>query len=388
MIPGCRRAALLVLTLACAGAGFGDPPDYNVPCPVDPDAGLETKAWKALGKALGSAKVKKDGPLIQAARDLCVSVGGSAAGGDLALDPEMAREALLGRGVTDAGFAPLVMSGSGADVVLAAWTERLGDGAKGFAGRHVGLGARQIDGRWFLAAIAVERVVVLDPFPRKVETGCERKLSGRKVSDVEEVEVVVASPAGDVWSPTVSLDGGAFEATVDLGRGDGVYMVEVLGDTGFGPRVLNLFPVRVGQGEGVAQVVLGVPWREGPARNAWMLFDLVNADRLEHGLSDLEPDPELAAVALDHSRDMRDAGFFGHVSPDHGSIEDRTDHIGGLKKVSEVIALASSPQRAFGNLLSSPAHAAILRDPALTHMGVGKVRTAEGMLFTVVLGRR
>ena len=389
--PGlCRTAAIVCLVVMATGPApaepFGGAPGYHEPSPAKPTPGLEAGAWKALEAAVGKGRFKKDGPLAWAARDLCAALtGGDEA--SLSLDPELARQVALSRGVTEAVVHPFVVSATDPDTALASFGSHVEADADELAGRTVGIGALEAGGRWLLAALSVERIVKLEPVPRALEVEGSVAIRGKKAGQVKDLKVLVAAPDGTVASPAVKTKAGSFKAVLTLDRGEGVYTVEVLGDTGFGPRVLNLFPISVGDASKTS-VVLSVPWREGPSRNAWMLFDLIVADREERGLVPLEPDLDLARVAIAHSRDMRDAGFFGHVSPKHGGIEERAEHLEGLSKVGEVIALASTPQRAFTNLLASPAHAASLHDPAMTHMGVGKVETEDGMLFTVVLGRR
>ncbi len=376
---------LLAVAMPASATGFGGAPDYHEANPATLEPGLEADAWKALKSRVGAGKVARDGPLVWAARDLCAAV--HEAGDTLSLDPELARQVSLGRGVTEAVVVPFVVSASDPDAALASWTAHVASNVDGFTGRTVGIGALETGGRWLLASLSVERIVKLEPVARALEVEGKIVIQGKKAGSVDDLRVLVAPPAGEVASVPVTFKAGGFKAVAALDQGDGVYTVEILGDVGFGPRVLNLFPITVGTA-GTAAVVLSVPWREGRSRNAWMLFDLIVADRKELGLGSLEPDLDLARVAIAHSRDMRDAGFFGHVSPSHGGIEKRTAHLEGVVKVGEVIALASSPQRAFGNLLASPAHASSLHDPAMTHMGVGKVETEDGMLFTVVLAGR
>lgn len=389
-IPACAGLLVLAALLPAGAPGFGSAPDYHEPTSAPLDPGLETDAYKLLEADVGSGSLVRDGALTWAARDLCEAVHGATAGGGegLHLDPQLVEAVTLGRGVTDAVVTPIVMSSSDPGTALASWRSHVASDPGRYAGRVVGLGARELGSRWILAALSVERFVKLEPVARSIEVSGKLVLRGRKVGKVKDLRVMIAFPSGEVGDATVKVKGKKFESVLVLDGGDGVYMVEVLGDTGYGPRVLNLFPVTVGGGHGLSSVVLSVPWRKGPSRNAWMLFDLVVADRGERGLGGLAPDARLAEVALAHCRDMRDGGYFGHVSPQHGGIEERAAHLEGLEKVAEVIALASSPQRAFGNLLSSPAHASSLHDPGMTHMGVGKVKTSEGMLFTIVIARR
>jgi uncharacterized protein YkwD len=53
------------------------------------------------------------------------------------------------------------------------------------------------------------------------------------------------------------------------------------------------------------------------------VFDLVNAERVDHKLKPLKADPRLTGVARAHSRDMAKRGFFDHVNPDGQSPSDR-----------------------------------------------------------------
>jgi hypothetical protein len=381
----CAAAPRLVLALLLAATAgpSGGAPDYHEPAVAAPSA-IESAAWKLLASRVGKG-FKRDAALTLAARDLCRAVHET--GGD-ALDAKLVTKVMLARGVTDVTVAPLVMSASDAGTLLDSLESRLDEDAQSCAGRTVGLGSETLDGRSMVAILSVDRILDLEPVPRSIEVEGEVGLGGRKAAKVDDLRVLVATPGGDVLAPTLSVTGKKLAAVLELRSGEGVYVVELLGDTGLGPRVLNMFPVAVGHGGGIASVVLSVPWRDGPGRNAWMLFDLIAADRLDRGLPALRPDVDLAIVALDHSRDMRDAGYFGHVSPSHGSIEERSAHVPGIVKVAELIALAKTPQRAFGNLIASPAHMAAIRDPDVTHMGVGKVETDEGMLFTVVLAGR
>ena len=53
------------------------------------------------------------------------------------------------------------------------------------------------------------------------------------------------------------------------------------------------------------------------------VHDLVNAERETHGLSPLEYDEKLAAIATRHSLDMNTRNFFNHMNPDKEQPTDR-----------------------------------------------------------------
>lgn len=383
-----RRPLLLLTALLCTSAGFGQPPPYHAPHEAVIGE-LEARALAVLDDRLGDGGYALQGGLVLAARDLCQAVHASEPDDGGELDGRMVKEALLGRGITETQAAPFAAGGSGAPAVLAAFSSHVDEDPDRYRHRVVGVGSRRLDDRTLLCAIAVRRAASLDEIERELPIpGQERVLGGELTAGFSAPVLVMATPGGHVLSVQPEMDGARFEARLRFDDAQGLYVVQLLADAGHGMEVFNQLPITVGDAGGVAEVVLSVPWREGPARNAWMVFDLINVHRREHGLDELEPDHELALAALSHCRDMEQAGFFGHVSPTAGDVEQRTAHIAGVDGAAEAIALARSPQRAFANLVSSPSHDAILRSERATAMGVAKVRTEEGMLFTVIVAER
>lgn len=114
----------------------------------------------------------------------------------------------------------------------------------------------------------------------------------------------------------------------------------------------------------------------------------VNADRARAGKSALAYDPRLSDVARAHSLDMRDNGFFDHVSPRTGDLERRLDVAGYLAlEMRENLALAPTIDRAEDNLLKSPGHHANIMADAVTHVGIGIVQSGRGLFATQVFTR-
>ncbi|MFC7194418.1 CAP domain-containing protein [Halosimplex aquaticum] len=58
------------------------------------------------------------------------------------------------------------------------------------------------------------------------------------------------------------------------------------------------------------------------------MHNRVNEIRTERGLSRLRMAPKLRAAARYHSRDMAEAGYFAHTSPDGETRADRYDRFG------------------------------------------------------------
>ncbi|HWH93153.1 MAG TPA: CAP domain-containing protein [Baekduia sp.] len=107
---------------------------------------------------------------------------------------------------------------------------------------------------------------------------------------------------------------------------------------------------------------------------------LVNAVRLQHGLSPLRADPRLAAAARHHAADMAAHDFFAHDSPSAGTMQARVTRAGYLRSgrawsLGEALAWgtarAGAPRAILRGLLASPPHRAILLSPAFRDLGVG-----------------
>jgi uncharacterized protein YkwD len=58
------------------------------------------------------------------------------------------------------------------------------------------------------------------------------------------------------------------------------------------------------------------------------VFKLLNAERREHGLTDLEWSDDVAALARMHSENMADQDFFSHRGSDGSMVDDRADRLG------------------------------------------------------------
>ena len=113
--------------------------------------------------------------------------------------------------------------------------------------------------------------------------------------------------------------------------------------------------------------------RPRPDLEARMLL-MINEERAAQGLAPLRADPELAAVARAHSRDMFARGYFSHVAPDG---KDPFDRIRQAKvnylTAGENIALAPTLAMAHQGLMKSPGHRANILRPAFGRVGIGIV---------------
>ncbi len=109
---------------------------------------------------------------------------------------------------------------------------------------------------------------------------------------------------------------------------------------------------------------------------------LVNVERAKQGLAPLKQDWQLSRVARYKSQDMRDLGYFSHISPTYGSPFDmmRSFDI-SYRTAGENIAKGySSPEAVVKGWMNSPGHRANILNSSYTHIGVGYV--ASGNYWT------
>jgi hypothetical protein len=294
------------------------------------------------------------------------------------------------QGVTDARVMPLVITAGSMEDLLESLGKMLGEKwASLLDGRTIGVGARSGDGRAACVIVAVDRVLRLKGVVQAIAKPAKLLLKGAIVREACALQVIVQSPGLEFFKPTLTIKGKEFSVLLPLDGGEGCYRIEILGDVGFGPAVLNLFTTCVGKAAGGA----GAAWPSaaalgaGKAKNrAWALFHLIDALRSSRGLGALKVKGLLAAAALEHARDMKANGFFGHTSPTAGTFEARMKKAGITStSAAEVLAVADDPAKAFENLAASPSHLSQMLEGGYTAMGVAAVKAQEGWLFVAVM---
>ncbi|MDQ3797872.1 MAG: CvpA family protein [Acidobacteriota bacterium] len=111
--------------------------------------------------------------------------------------------------------------------------------------------------------------------------------------------------------------------------------------------------------------------RPRPEIEAQML-EMVNRERVAHGLNPLEADPELTEVARQHSADMFARGYFSHNTPENLDPFDRMRRAGvRFATAGENLALAPTVQIAHNGLMNSPGHRANILRPQFGRVGIG-----------------
>lgn len=122
------------------------------------------------------------------------------------------------------------------------------------------------------------------------------------------------------------------------------------------------------------------------------IVERTDAERVAVGVGSTRTDAELATVARDHSRDMRDRGYVGHENPDGDGPGDRVRAAGLDCRPGENVyhaprgALATSERaladRIVSSWLESAGHRETLLRERYDRQGVGVAIGAEGVYVT------
>jgi uncharacterized protein YkwD len=104
------------------------------------------------------------------------------------------------------------------------------------------------------------------------------------------------------------------------------------------------------------------------------LFDLVNEERVQRGLSALAWDERLVPVARAHSEEMFELKYFSHESPVTGSPFDRLKTAGiSYSRAGENLAFAQSVSVAHRALMDSPGHRENILRPEFSRIAIGVI---------------
>jgi len=220
------------------------------------------------------------------------------------------------------------------------------------------------------------RFVELQPVPRALPAGRPILLEGQLPAGYTQAAWAVTRPDGQVVRgerEEPRARDARFRFRLQT-QESGVYRVELLAQSALGVVVIANFPVYVGQPV-PQQVALYPPAdavrEDGPAA-AKRLLALINAERDKSRLVPLEPDDQLAAVALAHNADMLEHGFIGHTSPSTGDAAARVARAGVRSGLTlENIGRGYSAEEVHAGLMQSPGHRGNILSPLATHVGIG-----------------
>jgi uncharacterized protein YkwD len=253
----------------------------------------------------------------------------------------------------------------------------------------VGVGIDRATSMLVVALAIQDKSLDLDSVPRQVPHLEHAHVSGKLLGAFTKAHLYVTDPKGTARALAAELNGEQFEANVRCDRGDGRYQVEILGSDAGGPRVLANFAIYCGATPpsayaGAAGYTAGSLDTKGAEAR---LLELVNRDRRAANLPPLAADPALAAVAREHSLDMLQNHFVGHVSPTTGSPGDRVKRAGiAVRWLSENVGRSASIDDLEIALMASPGHRSAILDERADHVGIGVVVDDSSPDSPVVLG--
>lgn len=113
------------------------------------------------------------------------------------------------------------------------------------------------------------------------------------------------------------------------------------------------------------------------------MADLVNQERIKHGVAPLRYSLDLARVAERYSQRMIEENFFEHTDPQGDTVGDRLRDAGlTFQTVGENIGYGRSMEAIQRGFLASATHRAVMLDARWTEMGLGIEKVDEGESFT------
>lgn len=129
-------------------------------------------------------------------------------------------------------------------------------------------------------------------------------------------------------------------------------------------------------------------------RDEALVMRLINEERNQRNLAPLELDPVLVKVAREHSRDMAQRGYFGHLSPAPEITTPLDRYASALGRRPEGVVgenVGRSPQPVMGlvhlHMMESPEHKANILDTEYVRVGVGIHAFDDGRIWLTEMFR-
>lgn len=161
----------------------------------------------------------------------------------------------------------------------------------------------------------------------------------------------------------------------------GKLLSDMAADIGYGSP--NNFTVHTKGSELVSLPFRTKDFRPRPDLELRML-DLINSERKKLGLKTMSFDKKLGKVAMKHSSDMLERGYFSHYTPEGNSPYDRMrkDRV-RFRVAGENLALAQTLQSAHEGLMESPVHKANILHNSFNRVGISILDAgANGIIIT------
>lgn len=328
---------------------------------------LETHGWGGP---------QRDARLDAVAGELAFRLAGPVDGPvPAAIDAHLAH-ILASHGVSDAQVYPFTVRYRASEGLASKLPGLLGRLDRRLPPTHFGVGSHGIGSTVTTTVLLVHRgVEFADPLPRAIGPGTILPLSGELRRGYFRPRVLVAPP-GD--APVRERPAWAADRRVEVAlyfdAGPGVYGIEVVADSQYGPVVLDNHRIYVGIDPPAHPTLALQPTAQATQDRAAALARAINGWRRARGRTALTIDPDLSAVAAHHADEVAARRSLLHGSPDTGTLITRLRARGvRFERVAENLAEAADPQTALRAFLDSPGHKRNLMLRDLSHMGVAVV---------------
>jgi uncharacterized protein YkwD len=331
--------------------------------------------YDGLVRELSRGKAQYERHLGRAARELVVQASGP--GGE----PAEARDFLVaGSGAVagDTVFQHLRTTGEDETALHKAIASVLAEPPSGSGPLRIGVGEVWEQGDRLsrhVGVLGTRLPLEIEPCPATAALGGTWIMHGKLIGTWHDLNALVLRPDGNLETVAPEVDGQQVRVAVPAGDKVGKIEVQLVGTGPDGPGKLVQLRVFAGQPPPrrfTARVAPDESQLASAADAAEWAFELLNRDRARHGMAPLRWDDQLASVARDHSTDMRDSGFFGHLSPRTGLHTQRLDAADYRAVASaENLAHNASIWEAEQGLLHSLGHRRNLLDAEFTHVGIG-----------------
>ncbi len=253
----------------------------------------------------------------------------------------------------------------------------------------VGIGEVFVDGSpplRIMVGLSARETIRLAPTPRRYSAGDSIALRGTLTANHSDLFAIAMGPTGEFQSVPIDTKGKRFSGLLKATRGD--WTVELIGTGPSGPIPLAQLTFHVDSPMPTSYSDVWPPVEARLSNTTEYMLGLINRDRRLASLPPLRRVPSLDKIALNHSRDMSEHRFVGHVSPSTGTVGDRLNR-GGVARLAhgENVALNSTITDAHHGLMRSLGHRRNLLSSRFSEVGIGLISTRQGWYVTQVFSQ-
>ncbi len=249
---------------------------------------------------------------------------------------------------------------------------------------RIGVGEAATEGGSFdrrLVVVAARRDFWLRPTPRLAKAGSLWRVEGQAPRGFSDAHASVLYPDNRIEVFAVEMHGQSFEVEVPVGDSPGTVRLSIDGKGNEGPGKLLQLSVEVGETlqTEIQRHEQDAEMFSDRSEAEKYAFDLVNVDRAALGLPALLWDARLSDIARNHSEEMRDEGYFAHLSPTTGLAGDRLREAGYRASAhGENLAYNATLAEAQASLMESVGHRRNLVSEEMSHVGIGLAANQKG----------